>query len=140
MANGWNVVVVRNASGGTKCENKRTPTDRERFRLRRDIVYARRGIKRYKIGWVQSTNPLTGIRRFQLDAGVIVADVRDAGIMSFCHVTADGVAVHPRHGEESLAGFGGVQHCMLRATQHVLALIEERAAAAERVLEENVMP
>lgn len=124
-------VVVRD---GGKCENARRLTDRERFRLRRDVVYAGRALKRYGIRWKHAVNPLSGIHNWRLIYGSIVADVRDAGIMSYCTVTIDGIADSRRHPEEEFAGFGGVSICVLRGTQHVLALIDERARAAEHAL------
>lgn len=110
---------------------------RERFRIRRATVYARRGLKRYKIGWTSFVNPLSSIRCWRLDAGTIVAEVRDAGVMSYCNVYVDDYSVSPLYAEERFAGFGGVLICMLRGTQHVLALIEARAASAQRALEES---
>jgi len=129
------VVVVRNGPDGTKAENYRPLTPRQRFRLRRATVYARRGLKRYKIGWREQPS-LVGIRSWRLDAGSVYAEARDAGIMSYCHVMVDDHCVPARYAEEGFAGFGGFSICVLRATQHVLMLIEERAAAAERALED----
>jgi hypothetical protein len=128
------VVVVRD---GGKCENLRPLSVRERCRLRRDVVYARRGLERYGLVWRAWANPLTGLWCWRLDAGHVVAEVHVAGIMSFCNVTVDGRGVRVRYKEEEFAGFGGVSICKLRGTQHVLSLIEERVATAQRALEES---
>jgi hypothetical protein len=131
------VVVVRD---GGKCENAPAATARIRFRRLREIVHARRGLKRYGLRWEGQRNPITGIVRWRLSADPFVAEVRDAGLMSFCHVTLDDRSMPAMFKEEAFAGHGGVHICMLRGTQHVLALLDGRAALSERALEESCEP
>ena len=76
-------------------------------------------------------------QRHRLEFGDISVDAVDHGIMSYCHIFVDGRGVHHRHTEEEMAGFGGFSRVLLRGTQLVIALIEERARAAETALAES---
>lgn len=122
-----NVVVVRD---GGVCENEPVATARTKFRRIRDVVYARRGLKRYGLQWKGRRNPITGIVGWRLVAGPIVAEARDAGLMSFCRVTVDDRPMGAMFKEEEFAGHGGIDICVLRGTQHVLQLIEMHVHAA----------
>lgn len=124
---GWITHVVRE---GGKVDQPLT--DRARRRLRREYVYARRDLRRYELVWLPRRT-LVGTQ-WILAAGGVVATVQDHGIMSYCHVEVDGRGVRHRHSEEEMAGFGGLDRAILRGTQHVLALLEERAAFAAKAI------
>ena len=108
---------------------------RKRFQLKRDFVYARRKMRLYALAWRDDTSLLTGIRRWKLEAGGIVASACDGGLMSYCHVEVAGETVRSRYTEEEFAGWGGFPLAVLRGTQHVIQLLEEHARCAEETME-----
>ena len=121
--------MVRNdGPEGTKA--KSSITARERFQLKRDATYARRKMKVYGLVWVSARNPITNIPRYRMVFDNIEAVVVDAGLMSYCTVTVGQQSVQRKYSEEEFAGFGGVHVAALRGTQHVIAIIEERAKLA----------
>lgn len=117
---------------------ERAPAEREKREIRREIVYARRGLRSHGLVW-RLVSSLVG-QRWRLEVGGIVAEVHTAdrrNLMAFCHVEVGGELVPARHPQEEMAGFGGLNVVFLRATQHVLALLDEHAADAEKRLSES---
>ena len=137
MTSGWITHVIRNDGAGTYVESPH-PTARVKFQLKRDLVYTRRKMKLYGLAWTDCTNVLTNMRRWKLEVAGIVAMAHDDGLMSFCWIEVDGSKrVQHRWMEEDFAGHGGFPIVVLRGTQHVIALLEERARKAEEAMNET---
>jgi len=130
---GWITHVVRNdGPEGTRVESPHL-TARQAFRLRRASVYTRRKMRLYGLAW--QPLPSLSFPRWRLVFDNIEAVAANAGLMSYCWIEVDGKAVRARWHEEDFAGWGGFQIALLRGTQHVILLIEERARFAEEVMD-----
>lgn len=110
-------------------------TPRERFRLRRDFVYARRWLRDMTLCW-EPIPSIVSIVKWRLEVGGVIAVAVDHGIMSFCHIDVDGVPVPNCYPAEEMAGWGGFNLTVIYATLHVKALVEKRAERSAEAMAE----
>lgn len=130
------VLVVRNdPERGTYIESS-VITPRAKFRFKRDVVYMKRKMRLYGLCWI-AVPSLVGLTKWKLVIDDIEAEATDAGLMSYSSVTVAGGSVHARHPEEEFAGHGGFPIAVVRSTQHVIAILEERARRAAEAMDET---